>query len=320
MEILENKKVNILKDILGPYRKEGDEYLFKCPFCNHHKKKLSINIKKDVAKCWICEWSTGSLYKLILFKGSESNKSMWSEFDDRIRLEKSKSDFMQMVKEDDIIDRKNNSLYLPDGFKTIVSSPNKEVMRYLMGRGVDLSDFYRWQIGYALEGKYAGRVIFPSFNENGYLNHFVGRAFWDSKFPKYMTPPVSKKDIIFNDLYINWDRPLTIVEGVFDAVKAGYNSIPILGKSISEKSKLFKKIVENGNDIYIALDQGEDKSTSRMVDLFRDYNLKCFVVKLPEHVEDVGEMSKEEFRRCKEQNSKETTKDSLIKNKILGEL
>ena len=36
---------------------------------------------------------------------------------------------------------------------------------------------------------------------------------------KYYNPPV-EKDFIFNELYLDWNKDITIVEGVFDAIVA----------------------------------------------------------------------------------------------------
>ena len=40
----EEKKLKILKDILGYFHRESEkQILFKCPKCDHHKRKLSVN-------------------------------------------------------------------------------------------------------------------------------------------------------------------------------------------------------------------------------------------------------------------------------------
>ena len=44
----EGKKLRILANILGTYYVSNDEYLFFCPSCNHHKRKLSVNVNKNV--------------------------------------------------------------------------------------------------------------------------------------------------------------------------------------------------------------------------------------------------------------------------------
>ena len=52
---------------------------------------------------------------------------------------------------------------------------------------------------------------------------------------------------------INWNEPITIVEGVFDALSVKRNSIPILGKFIPKK--LMENIYDKGvKTINILLD------------------------------------------------------------------
>ena len=52
-----------------------------------------------------------------------------------------------------------------------------------------------------------------------------------------MNPPTAKSKIIFNELYIDWNEDLTLTEGVFDAIIAGQNSVPILGSSLKQQVK-----------------------------------------------------------------------------------
>ena len=62
---LKMSKAKIVEEILGKYYNSGDEMLFHCPRCNHHKPKMSVNIDKDVFKCWVCDYSGTSIYRLV---------------------------------------------------------------------------------------------------------------------------------------------------------------------------------------------------------------------------------------------------------------
>ena len=44
----ETKKRKILNEVLGGSYRSSHEYLYHCPKCKHHKKKLSVNIDKNV--------------------------------------------------------------------------------------------------------------------------------------------------------------------------------------------------------------------------------------------------------------------------------
>ena len=114
-----------------------------------------------------------------------------------------------------------------------------------------------WKMGYCTEGRYGGRIIVPSFNNSGDLNYFIARSYVGHRM-KYLNPPVSK-NVVFNELYVDWDEPVVIVEGVFDAITVGQNGIPILGSSLREESKLFQALVLNDTPVYLALDEDAEK-------------------------------------------------------------
>ena len=71
-------------------------------------------------------------------------------------------------------------------------------------------------------GKYGGMIIIPSYDEDGVLNFFTGRSYYDVNF-KHLNPTVSK-DIVGFGLFVNWDLPITIVEGAFDAIAISASS------------------------------------------------------------------------------------------------
>ena len=103
-------------------------------------------------------------------------------------------------------------------------------LNYLRKRGINSADILKWKIGYCEDGEYRNRIIIPSFNRDGNCNYFVARA-WTKDWLKYKNPPASK-NVVFNELMINWDEPIVLVEGIFDAIIAD-NSIPLLGSTLS---------------------------------------------------------------------------------------
>ena len=70
--------------------------------------------------------------------------------------------------------------------------------------------------------------------------------------------PVSKNVIMFEN-QINWDEPITLVEGVFDAISVKRNVIPILGKFIPKilNDTIYKKGVKS---IKILLDKDAQRT------------------------------------------------------------
>ena len=83
----EIEKRKVLVDVLGDCYGEGDsQLLFHCPKCEHHKKKLSINISKNMFKCWVCDYSGRNIFRLIRRYGTYSNKQKWLSFDQQIEI------------------------------------------------------------------------------------------------------------------------------------------------------------------------------------------------------------------------------------------
>ena len=294
---MQAEKLRILENVLGDYRVSSNEFLFFCPRCKHHKLKLSVNIAKDCYKCWVCSYSGIGIRRLVQRHGGYENKKAWSEFDSRFDI----SEFEKLLESEE--EKKQPVVKLPEEFKSLISSGDNyacvKVKNYLYRRGLDDKDIIKWKVGYCGTGQYEGRVVIPSFNDEGYTNFFVARSYADD-WRKYMNPRVSRNNIIFNELFLDFTEDLVIVEGVFDAMKAGMNSVPLLGSTLSIKSKLLKKIVKYDTPVYLALDSdAEGKSIEIIKELLR-YGLEVHKIDTSGYA-DVGEMSKETFQQRKQQ-------------------
>jgi DNA primase len=147
-----------------------------------------------------------------------------------------------------------------------------------------------WKLGFAFSDEYNKRVIVPSFDCKGNLNYFVGRAYDDSCWPRYKNPNCSK-DIIFNDLLIDWSKPITLVEGVFDAMKA-HNAIALLGSTLRENSKLFKKIIKYKPKVFVALDKDAYAKSLKLCKSLTKYDIETNIIILGD--DDIADMSSEE--------------------------
>ncbi len=280
-----SEKLKLLKNALGRYWSNGAEHLFHCPRCKHHKRKLSINVDKGVFKCWICDYS-GTKVSQLIRRHAPSYYADYRQLEGEVDIAKYDTIFSDNFSEPpQIID-------LPQNFQTLTGKKTKlkkKALKYLYRRGFTDRDILTWKIGFCDYGEYQDRVIVPSFDDEGNVNFFVARSY-TGDWMKYKNPKVSK-DIIFNDLNIDWDKDVILVEGVFDAMKCR-NAIPLLGSTLRENSRLFQKICERKSDVYLALDEDAKGKEFAIAKKLREYGIKAMSINVSGY-SDIGEMPQE---------------------------
>jgi DNA primase len=188
----------------------------------------------------------------------------------------------------------------------------KHALKFLRKRGLTLDDIVKYNIGFCKDGKYGQRVIIPSYDEFGSLNYFIARDYTEQQPQKYKNPPVDAKSAIGWELYINWDAPIILVEGMFDALTIKRNVIPLFGKLIHEK--LMKKLVASSvNRIYIALDPDAIKNALKYCEQLMAYGKEIYLVELTG--KDANEIGFEQFLNTIE-NTQPLNFQSLLIKKI----
>jgi len=286
---MSDRKLKIVKEFLGSFYKSKDEFLFHCPKCKHHKKKLSLNFDKNVFKCWICDYVGKDIGRLVYSYGNSDTKSQWRTLTGVV-------DFSEV---DEVEDEKI-VVKLPEEFISLTSKQVNPlsimVRQYLKSRGLTRDDLVWWKMGYCPDGEYGKRIIIPSFDINGEVNYFIARSYTPGDWQRYKNPP-AERDFIFNELYLDWNKDITIVEGVFDAIVAG-NAIPLLGSTLRENSYIFQKIIANCDKVYIALDDDAKSKEFKISDLFRLYGVDVYRIDTA-GFGDVGEMDKKTFQARK---------------------
>ena len=288
--MIEDKR-KIVTQILGSYWQKGDEHLYHCPYCGHHKKKMSINFANGYWKCWVCDTRGKNIYRIVRKFGNYQQRQKYRELQGLVDL----TDFEEMFKEYNNIQEKQ-ILEMPEGFVSLCNKDlpmdSTDAFRYLSSRGIGRREILKWKIGYCKEGRYAGRIIIPSFDIEGDLNYFIARSYVGHT-RRYLNPPADR-DLVFNELNIDWDEPVVLVEGVFDAIAAGNNAIPILGSTLREGSRLFQAIAIHDTPVYMALDYDAEKKAEWIIKSMLKYDLE--VHKVPIDEADVSEMGGEEFQ------------------------
>ena len=301
--------VSLLNRVIGNrgrQLKKANEYMYWSPFTSHHKPKLQINTQTQKWHCWVSNQGGHKLYQL--FKKLKASKEQFDELTDLVGGFQSLSSNREKVKE--------NIVRLPKDFKPLLSNGSSIIAKhsrvYLNNRNVSNGDILRYGIGYCEEGIYSNRVIVPSYNSDGELNYFVGRDIYEGGF-KYKNPPVSK-DVIGFDLFINWNEPIILCEGVFDAIAIKRNAIPLFGKTIpkSLKKKIYEKKVK---EIYILLDKDAISDAIKITDDLMKNGINVYFVSLSE--EDPSDMGfKKVINLIKE--TKQTSFSDLMRMKLNG--
>jgi len=288
---MHKEKLKIVASCLGEYRIAGDETLFYCPFCKHHKHKLSVNVRANVYKCWICDARGKNVRRLVRKFGNYAQVTEWDRITGRHDVTDFDSIFGDALPEAEAVQR----VSLPDEFRTLarknLSPATRPVLNYLQARGIGKDEILKWKIGYCPSGEYAGRILIPSFDMDGYVNYFIARAY-DGAWMRYKNPPASR-DIVFNELYLDWDEDIIIVEGVFDAIVAG-NAVPILGSTLNHNTTLFARLVKESPRVYIALDSDASYKERKIIKSLLQYDMEVYKIDTS-GIEDIGAISKEEF-------------------------
>ena len=254
--------INILDTALGVGSSlKGNEQAHHCPFCNHHKKKLQVNLDTQRWHCWVCD-SKGRSIQSLLRKLNVDIRDL-----NRLKDIYGEDDYT-LVEKDEYVAK----LQLPSEFKQLHFKPKgfqpeyNQALNYLKERGITQADIVKYNIGYCSEGLYFGRIIVPSYDENGDLNYFIARSYYKEERMKYKNPPVNRDVIVFEN-QINWNEPITLVEGVFDSFSVKRNCIPLLGKFLL--SKLKNKIIEKGvKEVTILLDSDAIADSTKHTDYF----------------------------------------------------
>jgi len=286
----------LLESVLGKgHSTSKGNYAFHCPLCTHHKPKLEINTKTNAKKenpwhCWICD-SKGKTIR-SLFKAIKAPSNKLSEL---------KLIIQPGAKEEQVVSK---DIELPKEFiplshlttqvfeDRIAHIESKHAFRFLRQRNIMPEDIIKYNIGFCKDGPYEGRVIIPSYDENGKLNYFIARDYKGISSRKYKNPPMSVRDIIGFELYINWNAPIILCEGIFDALTIKRNVIPLFGKVLHQK--LMTKLVKSEVDkIYIALDSDAIKDALKHCETLMSYGKKVYLVEM--NGKDANEIGFKDF-------------------------
>jgi len=301
--------VSLVNSVLGAGKRTSKgNHSYNCPFCNHHKPKLEINFTEDKEgnnpwHCWSCDKKGRKLRSLL-----KQLKATPDQFAQLQKLVKSGYEVQNIEVEEKILE-------LPKEYKNIIGNNgiiSRHALAYLKRRNITEDDILKYNIGYCEYGPYADRVVIPSYDSEGKLNYFTSRTFKKDVYQTYKNPDTSRNIIPF-ELFINWDLPIILCEGPFDALAIKRNVIPLLGKNI--QSNLMKKLVSSRvKKIYLALDADALKQSLKFCEILLNEGKEVHLIELPG--KDPSEMGFEDFTNLI-QKSIPLNQFSLMEKKIM---
>lgn len=270
--MVSTRLLGLLESILGKgINTNNDNFKFYSPFINHRKPKLEINIDIQVGglnkwHCWVSDKKGQTIYSLLKQLSDVTNivtvkhfKELHDIFEDLpIDFKKISNRYKESTS---IMDK----IVLPEGTESIwggfgqtfipklgdETNYNNMVKYLIQDRNIDPYNLIKYNVSYNMirDSEYYNCIILPSYNKYNQLNFYVAHHWTNSYYQK----PRFTQSVFFDNM-IEYNQPISLVEGVYDAISMGDNSIPLLGKNIT-KDLLHKIVLHNTPQIDIYLDQ-----------------------------------------------------------------
>jgi len=306
MALLQDKiafLAKLFKDV--QVARDNIEISVRCPECGKPgKSKLCIRLDNEIYHCWVCDLKGRGIARLVGMI-SPSKKSQYMA---RFPQANAKTVVEAPIE-----------IRLPEDFKLLGDDTNdpyaREIKNYAHSRGFSAPMLWRYRCGYSRIGKWYRRLLMPSFDEDGNLNYLTGRAIDKNNHIRYVNESLPKKDIIFNEIDVDFGNRIVLVEGPLDLIKCGVNSTCLLGSTLNENSLLFERITKNATPVVLLLDPDAQNKAMKIAKLLSSYSidvwLNCPLEK------DVGDC---EFTEVAEliRESKKYSQNSLILAKLQG--
>lgn len=301
--------VNLVNSVLGAGKPTArGNYAYSCPICNHRKPKLEINFDESSPNyqhysCWTCGGDTKGKKLYNLFRKIKAPKAKMDELKPFTKGGFKETTTTQEAK-----------LELPEEFKSLSNGSGftyQHALHYVKSRGITPEDIIKYNLGYCEYGRYKNMIILPSYDADGNLNYFTGRSFEKDPYIKYKNPEHSR-DVIGLDLLINWEVPIVLCEGIFDAISIKRNAVPLLGKNI--QSSLMKKLINSSvKKIYIALDKDAMKQSLKYCETLMNEGKKIYLLDMQD--KDPSEMGFHNFTKLI-QKTKSFSFEDLFEKKL----
>lgn len=281
---------------------------FCCPQCAENegvasdgKYNLELNFQIGKFRCWKCGETDGMHGGLSYLIKRFGNGMIMRQYKDCIQdLRNSGLYNLHLFTGDTFVVNEDTFVKLPKTFKKVDYRINKrgKMVDYLKSRHISQEVIDKFNIGYTNWDEEKpidrNRIIIPSYDENGFLNYWVGRDYTGyEKRQKYKNvDDVNKTNVVFFEDKLIWDADIILTEGIFDALNIP-NATPLLGKTLSKDSMLYQKLYKQANaNVVIAIDADTELSeVKRIYSLLNQGRLKGHIRYIrPQKGKDFGEV------------------------------
>lgn len=227
----ERRRVDVAKLLskLGIEAKlDGGEYLARCPGHKDAKPSWSINRETGRHHCFACGFGGTPASLVIHVLGVETlgwtRRDAWDWMTKHGLLE-GDGELGLAVELYLRAPEPRDRIVMPGSVRTgpLATWP-PSVARYVTDRGITAQQVRSWNIGYALDGRLAGRIVFPVFGLKGELLSYSARSFIGSEV-RYLTPserehpdPAALFGMVYWPRHVGERRRIVVVEGAIKAL------------------------------------------------------------------------------------------------------
>lgn len=278
--------VQIFMDKYYPEAKlasDNKEYVVHCPWHEGSKRKLYVHAETGIFNCFVCG-ERGSFYDLV-------RKTLNLQRDDVYSKVKEFSEVVdELIPETKEVPKLSSyAIPYPDNYYPLfegeLGSEGLKARDYLYSRGLTDKQISYYKLGFCLEGRYAGRVIIPTFDKNGDLVTFAGRDYTGNLIPKVLNNSAlpgthGSKDWIFNLYNALRTDHLIVTEGPFDAMACGVSGVCIFGKGITE-TQIMRLVLDKPKRITLCLDSDASFDNEKLAQTLSSLHSNVYVASIP---------------------------------------
>jgi len=311
----------------------GNNIQVVCPRCRefkspepYHKRKLAIKtVTPHIVHCWVCGLAGKNIYNII----SKYSPDNLPEYKEKF------VDAEELLAIENTEEEKPTTISIPAGFTLLAKMVNgadrkqfgltnryvDQALDYLWEkRGIQTEEeLWYWKLGITdvPEAKCKYRIIIPSFDENGIISYWTGRSWLRKPTMTYKNPHCERQKIIFNELNIDWNLPLTVVEGPFDLLKTNQNATSVLGsEELTLDFSLMRKIVLHKTPVVLAFDPEPEaqRKQFKFANRLLEFDVPVKILEYENSNRDIGDMKKNEFIDLLNHAKPYTHEYELVKN------